>query len=226
MTKKNKVKNSKKEIIKSEKPVKSDKPVKSEKLEELEEPEKSAEPVKSENPVKSEKTKKSNKKTKKKKKKSFFESQKGKRGLKKANKTMLLMKKIAYVFFGGLLAYVIQVFIELIAKILAIKHFRRFPIFVQKYIIYPTAVEIGMFLSIVFVLYLLGRLMDYKVWPTLIGMIILVHLIDFTISWVIETADIKYIGKIPVLTRIPGVLLTVLCGYYVLKWALIREKGE
>ncbi len=89
----------------------------------------------------------------------------------------------------------------------------------QKYFVTPLALEGSYIIGITIILYLLGRFVDLKIWPTVISIIILVHLLDFSTKFIINQHHL-YLSMKPWLLRLPGLLIQLLLGSFILKLAL------
>ncbi len=128
-------------------------------------------------------------------------------------------RKIALVFFAAVGTYFIIIYLDIILLTFFKKHLYLMSEFVQKYLVTPLALEGSFIIGISLILYLLGRFVDLKIWPTVISIIILVHLLDFSTRFIINQHYL-YLSIRPWLLRIPGLLIQLFLGSFILKLAL------
>ncbi len=133
-------------------------------------------------------------------------------------------RKVALIGFAVIGAYLLAVYIDLLFKVFFLKHINFFTPFLQRYLVTPLAFEGGFFVATLVMLYLLGRFVDLALWPTLLSMVLLLHLFDFGVKFVLAQSAFNYNNWRLWLLRAPVILLTVLLGRSVLKWALLREE--
>ncbi|MBU1238428.1 hypothetical protein KJ865_01850, partial [Myxococcota bacterium] len=105
-----------------------------------------------------------------------------------------MARKVALVAFAIVGAYLIAIYVDLLLKVFTLKHVHAFHPVLQKYLLAPIAFEGGFLIAQLVVLYLVGRFIDLKLWPTLIAMVAGIHLFDFAVKFVLDQAGFAYLN--------------------------------
>jgi len=131
----------------------------------------------------------------------------------------------AILFFAVFGAYLLSIYLDLWVNMGFTLLLDRMPLFFMKYVAVPVALEAGLGLSGLVILYLLGRFVELAVWPTLISFWLGVHLVDMLMKWLLGQFEYGYGEPRVLLLRLPGLLLFSLCSYFVFRAALKRGNG-
>ncbi|MBU1244727.1 hypothetical protein KKD52_14240 [Myxococcota bacterium] len=146
-------------------------------------------------------------------------------GLDRRRSIFLKLHKGAIIFFAVFGAYLISIYFDLWVNMGFTLLLDRAPDFFMKFVAVPIALEAGMGLAGLAVLYMLGRFVDLSIWPALISFWIGIHLLDMLMKWLLGQFQYGYGELRVVLLRLPGILLFTVCGYYVFRAALRRGKA-
>jgi hypothetical protein len=146
-------------------------------------------------------------------------------GLDRRRSIFLKLHKGAIIFFAVFGAYLISIYFDLWVNMGFTLLLDRAPDFFMKFVAVPIALEAGMGLAGLAVLYMLGRFVDLALWPALISFWIGIHLLDMLMKWLLDQFQYGYGELRVVLLRVPGIILFTVLGFLVFRAALRRGKA-
>jgi len=143
-------------------------------------------------------------------------------GLDRRRSVFLQFHRGAIIFFAVFGAYLISIYFDLWVNMGFTLLLDRVPLVLMKFVAVPFALEAGMGLAGLAVLYLLGRFIELPVWPALISFWIGLHLLDMVMKWLLDQFQYGYGEPRVLLLRLPGLLLFFFCSFYVFRAAQKR----
>ncbi len=143
-------------------------------------------------------------------------------GLDRRRSIFLQFHRGAIIFFAVFGAYLISIYLDLWVNMGFTLLLDRVPLVLMKFVAVPFALEAGMGLAGLAVLYLLGRFIELPLWPALISFWIGLHLLDMVMKWLLDQFQYGYAEPRVLLLRLPGFLLFFLCSFHVFRAAQKR----
>lgn len=141
-----------------------------------------------------------------------------------ARRVFIQLHKGAIVFFAIFGAYLISIYLDLWVNMGFSLLLDRAPEAIMKFVAVPLALEAGMGLAGLLVLYLVGRFVDLVFWPVLVSFWVGLHLLDALMKWLLGQFEWGYGEPRVLLLRLPGFILFFLLGVRVFRLALRRDK--
>jgi len=133
------------------------------------------------------------------------------------------LHKGAIVFFAIFGAYLISIYLDLWVNMGFTLLLDRAPVFFMKFVAVPLALEAGMGLAGLAVLYLVGRFVELALWPTVVSFWIGLHLLDGLMKWLLGQFEWGYGEPRVLLLRLPGLVIFFLISVRLFRIALKRE---
>jgi hypothetical protein len=141
-----------------------------------------------------------------------------------ARRVFVQLHKGAIVFFAIFGAYLISIYLDLWVNMGFSLLLDRAPDALMKFVAVPLALEAGMGLAGLLVLYLVGRFVDLVFWPVLASFWVGLHLLDALMKWLLGQFEWGYGEPRVLLLRLPGFILFFLLSVKVFRLALRRDK--
>jgi len=142
----------------------------------------------------------------------------------RGRRVFVQLHKGAIVFFAIFGAYLISIYLDLWVNMGFSLLLDRAPQVVMKFVAVPLALEAGMGLAGLLVLYLVGRFVDLAFWPVLVSFWVGLHLLDGLMKWLLGQFEGSYGEPRVLLLRLPGVILFFILGIRIFRLAQRRDK--
>jgi hypothetical protein len=146
-------------------------------------------------------------------------------GLDRRRSVFLKLHKGAIIFFAVFGAYLISIYFDLWVNMGFTLLLDRMPDFLMRYVAVPLALEAGLGLAGIAVLYMLGRFVELALWPSLVAFWVGIHGLDILMKWLLDQLQYSYGEPRVLLLRLPGIILFSFLSYPVFRAALRRGRA-